>query len=1121
MSQEMPASVEARPLSEFFRIPNRFHRSVHLSRDRQRKRGAAEYLVTGAIAETAGQILDELSRPEGTRAWTLTGPYGSGKSAFLLFLTDLLASRDPYHPEARSLRRERLPESPALRPILLQAEAAPLAPALTAALADSGIGEVSGRARALSRRREPSGSECAGLLAEAAAASGGGLMVAVDELGKYLEHAAGRNEEDIFLLQQLAEAAARSEKPLLLIGALHSGFSDYLSGSRADAAVQRAEWQKVQGRFHDLPFALPNEQVLDLVGKALRSGAETLRRGYAERTARIAAAIGPAVRRGRKTNRLAACAPLHPITALLLWPLFRSKAAQNERSLFTFLTSHEPFGFREFLHRETAAPGKPLPFFRLPELHDYAADALGSAAFTGAGARHWSLMAQALERVPADAPPLAAGLVKAVGLLSLYGEAAGLRADRETLEAVFDDREEEAVTTAIEALSEASIVLFRRHRHAFGLWEGSDIDLDAAFERAIRDQGAEPLFRRLRRVGEPRPVAARAHSVRGGTLRWFETRLSGPSEAELAQAVEAPTEADGLLLFVVGRQPEAAESARRASRAADRPRQKPVLAAAPHSPEALADCLDEVEGWQWVRDNTPELGGDDTARREVEAREEAARRRFERNAGPTLGLGGHVLDPSRCDWFVKGEKKRGIAAPRRLQQLLSRIFDDAYDEAPPLHNELLARRNLSSAAAAGRRNLIERIVSDTGQERLSIEGFGPEYSMFCSLVEAGGFRRRGEHGALEFGAPREPGWQPVWKAISDFVEDARDRPRPLSELVVRLESPPFGLPRGPFPVWMTLFLKARGASAALYEDGMFVPGTGIETLERLTRRPETFAIRSFRFGREERAVLRAVSRKFDCAPSLVLLARNLVGGAVRLSPYARQTKRISDAARRVRDELLTARDPRDLLLRDLPAAVGIRCEDEAAGGEFASKLREAAEECREALPQLLERIEAVLGDAFGIPERGEELRRSLRERARQLAGRATDDRLRQFLEAAGRTEGKGRSARPGRSGGPGGDWRAVLALPLAGGLPPERWTDDLAAAAEARLRLLAGEVERIEGAVRLSRPANADALFERWRRDVEAAGVSGLPPGECRKAAEQLAAFLGRRYPTAESRPTA
>src|SRR3990172_5221693 len=68
----------------------------------------------------------------------------------------------------------------------------------------------------------------------------GGLLVIVDEFGKFLEYAALHPEtEDLLVMQQLAEAAARSPTPILLLTILHTSFAEYLH--TADQ-TQRMEW---------------------------------------------------------------------------------------------------------------------------------------------------------------------------------------------------------------------------------------------------------------------------------------------------------------------------------------------------------------------------------------------------------------------------------------------------------------------------------------------------------------------------------------------------------------------------------------------------------------------------------------------------------------------------------------------------------------------------------------------------------------------------------------------------------------------------------------------------------------------------------------------------------------
>ena len=86
------ARLATATLDQRVHVRGRFHRSVHLPHDWQALHDSGDYLATPALLGFAGQILQELGRDGGARAWTLTGPYGTGKSAFALFLTDLLAT---------------------------------------------------------------------------------------------------------------------------------------------------------------------------------------------------------------------------------------------------------------------------------------------------------------------------------------------------------------------------------------------------------------------------------------------------------------------------------------------------------------------------------------------------------------------------------------------------------------------------------------------------------------------------------------------------------------------------------------------------------------------------------------------------------------------------------------------------------------------------------------------------------------------------------------------------------------------------------------------------------------------------------------------------------------------
>ena len=81
----MEAGQESARLVNFVEVERRFRRSVNLDRDAGSPAALNGYIVTPAVRRALAQIADGLSQASGDRAWSLVGPYGSGKSAFGVF----------------------------------------------------------------------------------------------------------------------------------------------------------------------------------------------------------------------------------------------------------------------------------------------------------------------------------------------------------------------------------------------------------------------------------------------------------------------------------------------------------------------------------------------------------------------------------------------------------------------------------------------------------------------------------------------------------------------------------------------------------------------------------------------------------------------------------------------------------------------------------------------------------------------------------------------------------------------------------------------------------------------------------------------------------------------------
>lgn len=1056
---------------DLVRVRPRYRRSVHLERDADEQGALEGYVLTPLVRTLTGRIVEGYR--SSARSWSITGPYGTGKSAFALFLANvfsppeldasrtarrMLDAADPSFAGALSGPTGLFEPRGGLFPVLATGERRPLDQVLLHALhklmgqlwsvpgrTPAVVGRVAALAEAADSGRGVPASEVVQLFEETAVAAaepgqrGHGLIVVLDEAGKVLEDAArhpGRG--DIQLLQELAEAANRSaEHPIMLAVVLHQAFEQYAAHL---GLTERGAWAEAQGRFEDLAFQEVSHDLLQLVGEALERAPfpEKLRRSLAPTATRCAALVTRGGHQDSKKRQalLLSAFPLHPVTSLLLSPLFRSRLAQNERSLFAFLTSAEPFGLQEHLDRPQFQDGQPA--LLLPDsLYDYAVASLGDR-FHGPASAQWAQIETALQRLPEGAGALDARVVKTVGLLGLFGDAAGVVASEATLEAIYTDggdASKEALAETIERLRRASLVLFRRLRNAYQLWEGSDLDVDARVHEALgRVDAASQLVQRVARVAPPRPVIARRHLFETGTLRYFDLRYVDASVFEDG-IPSVDLAADGSLLVVIA--PDAA-ARERLVHALQHPLTwatagpRPLLVAVPGHVDRLLELGAEIAALEWMEMHTPGLHEDLAARREVTARVAEAERQLRAEVARLLG--GEVP----CAWLTR-DGQHPVTSAHALARLVSELCDSTYSKAPHIHNELLNRRQLSSASAGARRALLEAMVTHAGEAGLGIEGTPPERSMYRSLLEHHGLHRERD-GGWGFGPPVEVergSLVPVWLEMDRALRDTGETRLRVSALFERLREPPYGLKDGVLPVLLVAAMMACRDETALYEDGVFVPAPTGAVLERLLRGADRFEVQRLsvagpRAALHERMADMLLPGAKGSSSGVMPIARQLVRVVRHLTGFVRATKTVSPKAQAVREALLRAREPASLLFDDLPVACGLPplgasgAEEQAEA--FVEELRAAIRELQEAYPKLLDAIEDALRTGLCLPADPAELRRELVGRALRLLPAAVDPQLKAFLIRATIADVPRR------------EWLVSVGT-LLGGKPPESWND--------------------------------------------------------------------------------
>lgn len=981
-------------LRDHVSIGRRFQRSIRIDSDIGKSQALEGFICPRSSADVIRTMARHV-RETRHAAFTWTGPYGSGKSSLAVALCAALSAGPKLRRQAESIfGRELNQELAAAMPVRSKGwkilpvigRRAPLAQVLGDALMSSRMGTKKLSAPWTDEKALKTIME----ISEAQPGSSGGLLIIIDEMGKVLEGAA-HDGHDIYLLQQLAEAASRSGGRLVLIGVLHQAFDEYAQRLAREA---RDEWAKVQGRFVDLVVNLGGDEQLELLARAIESD----RKRAASPVAKVVTENVLSGRPGASPHLaklLSECWPLHPVVACLLGPLSRRRFGQNQRSLFAFLNSAEPFGLHDFLG-DAAESDLYMP----DRLWDYLKTNLEPAILASPDGHRWSIGVDAVERCEAiGGSPVHVALIKTIVLLDLFRERSGLSATPALLSHCLVPSYRNQAAQALKQLESWSFTIFRKHLGAYGIFAGSDFDIEEAISKALPSPAAVDLGK-LRAIAGLQPIMAKRHYHDTGAIRWFNLDLVRISD--LDAAISNPPAlhgAAGRFLLAFPTQGETQQKARKlcAELAAAAPGNV-VIGLSDHAWH-VCELARELFALTNIHDDRPELRGDSVARREVIARLGDVRARLEQDLQRMC---------HGADWY-RSKSKPGRYSAAELNTLASQISDERFSKAPRILNELLNREQPSSNAVKALKDLLRRMIEAEGQPRLGIEGFPAEGGLFDSVLIPSQIYRR-ERGAWRFSAPdakRDPcGIKPMWDAAIELLSKAESTATTLDRIYALWREPPFGLKDGLMPVLAVALILAHRDKVAIYRQGVFQPRITDVDVEVLVSDPTLIQLRWLELAGSTERILRGlagVAAQVDnCSPTALKpidVARSLIAIYDRLPAWTKRTGRVSPGAQRIAALFRYASDPNRFLFDDIPELLG----ESATGKEkedtdrIVDMVRSALDELREAYPKMLDELERMMLAELQVPNSSKQALARLRDRAVHMTQVTGDLRLNAFI----------------------------------------------------------------------------------------------------------------------------
>ncbi|WMN82029.1 hypothetical protein [Vibrio parahaemolyticus] len=961
-------------------------------------------LVYHGTAQSALETLFRQFSQAGQSAYTLTGPYGSGKSTIALLLTGLLhhsnamrhAALEVINEESTDLLEESIPYSSGW--LQIRSVGGVNNPVdtfwnatLEALQAHPNTTKVYKKYAKVELKTESALIDTWEKLFKEVSDLVDGVLLLADEMGKSLEFI-NKNRGELHLFQDLAEVLGRIKTPVIFLGLLHQAFGEY---AKDRGTKLQEEWGKIQGRYNDILYNVSTDETVALIAKSIVN-IESLDNRDDERVSKVLNALtGKSERKKQLKQRLEQSVPLHPLTALLLGPISKRRFSQNERSTFSFLNSHEQHSFQMFLKQNANKNAR----YTLEHLWDYLETNLEHAILGSPDGHAWAAATESIRQATKkQAPAKAIEILKSIALLTLFGRPANLSATEDMLLAASDIDDKKELDEYLKTLKEASCIIYRKHLSSWVVFEGSDLDIQSLIEEKIEQLGGSDEA--INHIEFSKQIIAKGYYHKVGTLRWAEQSLIQRFDQEqYTQILASRKEEFANMLLLLEAQDEAA------LREQTKKNSTLILANANNSEDIIA-LAKEVYALELIKADK-EIGRtlqhDNVAQKEYQGR----------YINAEIALNNAIDEGfNNATWFYCGMS----STTETLSEIVSTTASKIYNQTPVIMNELVNRNKLSGTAVSALKKLLEAMLDREGKQNLGITGFPPEMSMYISCLKNTAVHthelEQGSHWHKDHLTPELVG---IFEAANTLLQDKAGQTVLLSEIAELWSKAPFGLTQGVIPIYLLAFLKTLGQDIAFYEKDLsgeyaFIAKPDVDYVYKLIRSQHELAVKYIVLDKSEKEWLQKLSvfaatatNTQDVANNVLAVATPLVTAMHNLPNWVKNAYNFIEndlpankQVIAVRDLFLQANDPHALLIKDLPKL--LNSEDSPSYSQQIDVLENCFKILRGKHEQMLRQIKYKVKIIF--PETGEELA----SMCKLVEDRTGDLRLKAFARELGKSE---------------------------------------------------------------------------------------------------------------------
>lgn len=936
------------------------------------------YIVTPNVQKVVQEIVDGFQT--GIHSFSIIGTYGTGKSSFLLHLEkDLLTATK----NKKLLKNTELLHDGGFEILNIVGDSKSLSNLLLGKLQNAVQSEetdVLSLLKAYYAKLKKQNKF---------------LLIVIDEFGKVLEHAAKHDpEEELYFFQKFTEVVNTPTRNILLLTTLHQNFSAY-AGKLTQ--TQKNEWTKVKGRFQEVVFAEPIEQLLYLAAEHIST---EFKYRLIDKNFLQIYEMAIAEKFIAKDFNFDTASKLYPMDTFAAYAITRAiqRYGQNERSLFTFLNAKGAHSLCTYKEIENNT-------YNLADVYDYVTNSFHSYLNdANSDSTGWSAIRLSIERVEGgdwQEPQQmldAIKIVKAIGMLNLFGNAGFTMTQSNMEDYASMALGVQFASTILHELIRMKIVRYAEYKKRLILFEGTDINIEEEVTNASLVVPKPVNFvDELRVYFNNRVSPVKAYYYHRGTPRYFEYQL-----LEHPQDIVPTGDVDGFVQMVFGTSDKQYKELVSFSKNCEHA----IIFAYFNNTGDIVQHIYNIQKYRYIIEKVLVDKSDRVALKELSQLMEYEKTLLNKVLSESL-----FSYNDDVSWLYKGEV-RNVNSHRDFNMLLSEVCEDVYSFTPIINNELFNKHKLSSNISGAKTKYLQALLenSDKADLGFDVDKFPPEKTIYYSLLKNTGLHVNGEFADV----PTNLDIMTLWDACEDFLNSTREKARKLSELLKKLSAQPYKIKAGVLEFWLPTYLFIKRQDYSLYgENGQYIPNFNIELLDLMKKHIGEFKIKAY-------AVDGVKLQLFNQYRKFLNLGDNssIKGGAFietikpflffynrQLNDYAKHTKSLPhEESIKFREVLARAKDPEKAFLEDLPEALGYdddKLRDENAVQDYCYVIQRAVRELRGCYNLLIDRIEGNLIESLGL-ESGEyaEYIQEIHKRLSKVKPHLLNPRQKEFYQHA-------------------------------------------------------------------------------------------------------------------------